>query len=500
MCEACKETRGWFSNVSVEVSAKLVAKASSSCTPSEIADLLMQGADPCSAVDVIGRTPLHWAVQMDNVVVASLLMDFGAPAEAPDTTRTLPLHVAASVGFSGVLAALLIERSSSAGFATQNCSGWTALHIGAFMGNSVVVRLLLAQKGIDVNIGDAEGASPLHAAAGAGQLEPVRLLISRGALVNARATSGDTPLHYAARMGHAAIVIALLKAGADRTQKNGDGIACLGMARFGDWAAVADKDLAACLPNDLDLPVMLEIGASVPEARSHHFIVEEKAVEAVAGTWVTFPLRTSPPRLGMRFVVDCKSSFGANVTYGWTTDHQNGSYSISYRQPTDEKAEVTVGLVEGGQVVAKRGFMVNTVEPRVVGRFCVGFGTGLYDPQPGANKFSIRARNQCGTNMDKGGNQESFKVKLQSSGDKITFGEVKDVGGGLYAVSCQLPDKGGVELDVTFQGQSISGFPVSFNMDLQAKLIAFFGMRKVEEDIRFLQKKLGKKKNFANLF
>jgi hypothetical protein len=157
------------------------------------------------------------------------------------------------------------------------------------------------------------------------------------------------------------------------------------------------------------------------------------------------------------------------VTYGWTLDHQNGNYSVTYRQPSDDKAEISVALVEGGQVVARRGFSVATVTPRVVGRFCVGYGPGLYDPQPGPNAFTIRARNQCGSNVDKGGEAESFSALIKVAGSPVSKAAVKDLGTGLYSVVFGLPDTGTVEMDVLFQGQSIAGFPVQFSMEQQAK-------------------------------
>jgi ankyrin repeat protein len=194
----------------------------------------------------------------------------------------------------------------------QNCSGWTALHMAAFVGNQAVVRLLLAQRGVDLSVCDGEGATPLHAAVGAGHLECVRMLIAKGANVNARAESGDTPLHFAARMGHAAIAAMLLKVGADRGQTNMAGIACAGMPGFAAYVARAEREKAEA-SGDPDLPLSVDIGPNVPEARSHHFIVDEKAVEAVANTWVTFVLRTAPPRLGLRFVTRCSSSFNTKV-------------------------------------------------------------------------------------------------------------------------------------------------------------------------------------------
>ncbi len=156
------------------------------------------------------------------------------------------------------------------------------------------------------------------------------------------------------------------------------------------------------------------------------------------------------------------------MTYGWTLDHQNGNYSVTYRQPSDDKAEITVALVEGGQVVARRGFSVATVTPRVVGRFCVGYGPGLYDPQPGPNSFTIRARNQCGSNVDKGGEADSFSALIRV-GAAVSKAAIKDLGTGLYSVVFDLPDSGIVEMDVMFQGQSIAGFPVQVSMEQQGK-------------------------------
>lgn len=80
------------------------------------------------------------------------------------------------------------------------------------------------------------------------------------------------------------------------------------------------------------------------------------------------------------------------------------------------------------------------------------------------------------------------------TGERTALAAVKDVGGGLFTAMLELPASGKGEVDVTFQGQSIAGFPVAFNMDQQAQLSAFFQVRKVEEDLIFLQKKLGKRK------
>ena len=65
-----------------------------------------------------------------------------------------------------------------------------------------------------------DGWSPLHYAATGGSAAIVKLLLSRGAPLEARSPNGSTPLMMAARYGNEEAVDALLAAGADRTAKN----------------------------------------------------------------------------------------------------------------------------------------------------------------------------------------------------------------------------------------------------------------------------------------
>ena len=65
-----------------------------------------------------------------------------------------------------------------------------------------------------------DGWSPLHYAATGGSAAIVKLLLSKGAALEARSPNGSTPLMMAARYGNEEAVDALLAAGADRTAKN----------------------------------------------------------------------------------------------------------------------------------------------------------------------------------------------------------------------------------------------------------------------------------------
>ena len=90
----------------------------------------------------------------------------------------------------------------------QDSAGQTALVFAASYGETKIAQLLI-ECGAKVEIGDSD-ASPLHAAAGMGNLETVRLLLGKGANINSRDREGRTPLYWAEGT-HSADVVAFLK-------------------------------------------------------------------------------------------------------------------------------------------------------------------------------------------------------------------------------------------------------------------------------------------------
>ena len=80
--------------------------------------------------------------------------------------------------------------------------------------NRAAVRALIEQKA-DVNAALPDGATALHWAAQADDLETVGLLIQAGANAKAKDRYGFTPLYFAAANGNASVIRKLLEAGAD---------------------------------------------------------------------------------------------------------------------------------------------------------------------------------------------------------------------------------------------------------------------------------------------
>jgi uncharacterized protein len=98
----------------------------------------------------------------------------------------------------------------------RNHAGETPLMMAALKAEVDAANALVAH-GAAVQ---KEGWSPLHYAATGGSAAIVRLLLSKGAMLEARSPNGTTPLMMAARYGNEEAVDALLAAGADRTARN----------------------------------------------------------------------------------------------------------------------------------------------------------------------------------------------------------------------------------------------------------------------------------------
>lgn len=107
-----------------------------------------------------------------------------------------------------------------------NGYGETPLMYLAIMGEIERAKELVA-KGAQIN---RLGWTPLHYAASKKQIKMAEWLLQKGAIVNAAASDGTTPLMMAARSGSSAMVNLLLEKGADPTVAN------LNKLTAADWA------------------------------------------------------------------------------------------------------------------------------------------------------------------------------------------------------------------------------------------------------------------------
>jgi len=107
--------------------------------------------------------------------------------------------------------------------------GWTPLMIAAANGNEELT-LLLIHCGARLMVRDINGFTPLHWAAFSGMSNVVELLISKGVDVNSQSQFGWTPLMQACTRGHLSVCSALIASGANVNLSNSEGSTALHIA------------------------------------------------------------------------------------------------------------------------------------------------------------------------------------------------------------------------------------------------------------------------------
>ena len=165
--------------------------------------------------------PVHdlvLAAQIDNPVAVKKLLASGLSPNtlAPVTGEPL-LIVAIREGSKGVSELLLAEKGLDIELSAPN--GNTALMMAAFKHNQAVLEKLLA-RGAVVN---RQGWTALHYAAAGGDAAIVALLAGKGAVLDAVAPNGLTPLMLASSEGHPEAVGVLLERGANAAFVNQHG-------------------------------------------------------------------------------------------------------------------------------------------------------------------------------------------------------------------------------------------------------------------------------------
>lgn len=250
--------------------------------------LLAAGADPKAKYGGSGHTPLSWAVTCNSIECAKTLVEHGSKLDffcaagmgaiedvhaffnddgslrpgasqtgssrvAPDGTR-LPcppqssvelisdaLYFACRNGHAEV-ARYLLDRGADLSF--RGYMGGTALHWAYFSGSRPVIEMLEKAGADGAARDDSLKCTPrafgICAPSNWGFLELVRRRLVEDLSLANFMDGRTSPLHEAARGGHLAIVQLLLKAGADRELRDGDGKTALEIATAGGHTGIAE--------------------------------------------------------------------------------------------------------------------------------------------------------------------------------------------------------------------------------------------------------------------
>lgn len=173
-------------------------------------------------------------VSNDSATISQLVArGFDPNARDPDGQPAImrALHAEATD------AALTLARQPGLDVNVRNPVGETPLMIAAIKGQSEVCQILLS-RGAAVN---QPGWTPLHYAASTDALPVLRMLLDTGAAVDARAPNGRTSLMQAAVYGSEEVVDALLAAGADAGLRDRKDISADELARAAGRDRLAER-------------------------------------------------------------------------------------------------------------------------------------------------------------------------------------------------------------------------------------------------------------------
>ena len=194
--------------------AIIVASVFAGCTPAlhkavkdgdtaRVRELLNNGADVNvreTSKDRLQYTPLHWAAYLGDWEIAEMLLFSGAEIDAEDPWYSTPLYLAAEQAHMDFVRKLIAEganvnvKSEMLGYSPLHRAAWgpVAMEWNIGEGNSSrgsadldenyrqIVGVLL-EKGVEVNVLDNDGETPLDHAIDNGTEEIVALLRKYGA-------------------------------------------------------------------------------------------------------------------------------------------------------------------------------------------------------------------------------------------------------------------------------------------------------------------------------
>ncbi|XP_023312082.1 uncharacterized protein LOC108914374 [Anoplophora glabripennis] len=182
------------------------------------AKLLIELGINMNVKNLDGSSELHLAIR--NLDMVKLLVENGAKVNEKNNRGQTALHIAAETGILETVE-FLIENESDVNIRSN--SGGTVLHSAAAAGQLGIVKFLVTRLGVDFNVTDNNGYTPLHSACecfvysalSTGQLDTIKFLVEHHADYNIRKNDGGSVLHTAAMCGQRDIIEYFVELGVD---------------------------------------------------------------------------------------------------------------------------------------------------------------------------------------------------------------------------------------------------------------------------------------------
>jgi len=171
------------------------------------------------ARDREGETPLHWAVQNDQLALTKFWLEAGAPPAATNLPGQTALHIAAAKDLVQQTKVLLAAHAATD---ARDTNGWTPLDAAIHARQAETIRVFLSDTSAPAR-SDRAIALPIHQAAAVGNLDALVPLAEATNNLEAREELGLTPLQLAVEHGHLAAAALLVDSGANVNARDPDG-------------------------------------------------------------------------------------------------------------------------------------------------------------------------------------------------------------------------------------------------------------------------------------